>query len=159
MQTIALSVQNFRLTSCQRDRVAGSQLLHTIAAPFKACRHRATVRRSLVLLRGLGLVLRLTLLLNSFVAAAEPSDQFFQICALRRPDACSESPMRHWSRVLRGSCHRSVVPPHRRASGSSTGNLNERRCGDAMLQHEQICVNPTTNDALSLFGSQRVQDR
>jgi hypothetical protein len=58
-----------------------------------------------------------------------------------------------------GSCHRSLVPPHRRASGSSTGNLNERRCGDAMLQHEQICVNPTTNDALSLFGSQRVQDR
>jgi hypothetical protein len=56
---------------------------------------------------------------------------------------------------------RAIVRLSRRthASGSSTGNLNERRCGDAMLQHEQICVNPTTNDALSLFGSQRVQDR
>src|SRR4029077_19097129 len=94
---------------------------------LQACCHRAMIRRSLVLLRGLSVFLRLILLLNSFIAAPEPSDQCFKSA-------------RFGDLML------------------ALGNLNERRCGDAMLQYEQFCVNPSMN-ALLLFGSQRAQDR
>lgn len=66
----------------------GSQLLHTVAATFEACRHRAMVRGPLVLLRGLSVGLLLILLLHTFITAPEPACQPPHRCPSARTFAC-----------------------------------------------------------------------